>query len=263
MALVLRRAVAEDRPAILAISATIWDGRDYLPRVLDKWLEDQQGYLTVALLDDQLVGISRLALPAVGHGWLEGARVHPDCQGQGVGKAMTRHLVEEARKLGLRSLRYTTSTDNWGSRKLAQTLGFQERGIWRRYTATPGPIAFSPSQYTGEIPTPKNGMIPFSWKLVPWQEELAVQWRKEQAVWGTAQAGMVLVRDSRPERMLVPLLWGEAAHLSLLLAFARMARPGVEKIHFVTENYDHEQALLAAGFKRAEIDMVLYDFPMA
>lgn len=263
MALILRRASAEDRPAILAISALIWEGRDYLPRVLDSWLDDETGYLAVAVLDEQVVGISRLAIHAPGHGWLEGIRVHPDCQGQGLGKAMTRQLVEEARKLELKTLRYTTSTDNWGSRKLAKDLGFQELGLWRRYTAAPGPLVSSPSQYIGEIPPPKTSMVPFSWKLVPWQEELAGKWRKQQAVWGSAQAGMVLVRDSRPERMLVPLLWGEAARLGSLLAFARMARPGVEKIHFVTENYDHEEALLAGGFKRADIDMVLYDFPLA
>ncbi len=55
--LVVRRARAEDREAILAMSRGIWGGSDYLPLVWDRWLADDKGLLLTATLDGRPVGM--------------------------------------------------------------------------------------------------------------------------------------------------------------------------------------------------------------
>ena len=73
-----------DRPAVLAICATVWDGDDYLPHVFDEWLAAPNAHFNGLELDDRLVAIARLRRFAYGEYWLEAIRVHGDYRGRGL-----------------------------------------------------------------------------------------------------------------------------------------------------------------------------------
>jgi GNAT superfamily N-acetyltransferase len=76
----VRPALPEDRERILAISAKIWEGQDYIPHVLDRWL--CEGGLFVAELSGKVVGFAKNTELSPGEIWLEGLRVDPEHQGR-------------------------------------------------------------------------------------------------------------------------------------------------------------------------------------
>jgi len=124
IAVEIRRARPEDRPAILAISAQIWGGEDYVPHVLDGWLLDE-GFV-VAELDGQVTGFAKMTLLSPGEVWLEGLRVDPAQRGRGVAKSLARHQLDAALTLKPRSIRFATAEENVESLHIAGKQGFRE-----------------------------------------------------------------------------------------------------------------------------------------
>lgn len=132
----VKRVTESDIEGILEISRHIWDGYDYLPSVIEEWLKDSGSYIYGVEADERLVAIANLRLVDGGRtGWMEGLRVHPDFRGKGYAHVLTRELVEKAKKLSVERLRYTTSTENEASLKLAEKYGFarafEMRVFWR------------------------------------------------------------------------------------------------------------------------------------
>jgi GNAT superfamily N-acetyltransferase len=132
MRLVVRKARAEDREAILAMSRGIWGGSDYLPLVWDRWLADENGLLLTATLDGTPVGMSKITILSPGEVWLEGLRLHPDLQGRGLTRQLNRVAFREVAKLRPRSVRYSTGAGNVISRHLGERRGFWQvaRARW-------------------------------------------------------------------------------------------------------------------------------------
>jgi hypothetical protein len=132
--LVVRRARAEDREAILDLATRIWGGTDYLPLIWDRWLRDRKGLLLTATLDGRPVGVSKISVLAPGEVWLEGLRLHPDVQGRGLVRQINRVTFREAAKLNPRSVRYATGAGNAASRHLGEIRGFwmvaRARWMW-------------------------------------------------------------------------------------------------------------------------------------
>ncbi|MBD3367391.1 MAG: GNAT family N-acetyltransferase [Candidatus Eisenbacteria bacterium] len=128
----VRRARPEDRGAILELSKHIWGGDDYLPLVWDHWLEDEEGVLLTVLHKGRPVGMSKVTLLAPGEVWLEGLRLHPDLQGQGLSSQINRVSYREAQKLNPKTIRYSTGAGNEASRRLAEHRGFWQvgRALW-------------------------------------------------------------------------------------------------------------------------------------
>ena len=121
----VKRVTKSDRESILEISRHIWEGYDYLPSVIDEWLKDPGSYVYGVEVDERLVAIANLRLVDGGRtGWMEGLRVHPDFRGNGYAHVLTRELMEKAKELRVERLRYTTSTENEASLKLAEKYGF-------------------------------------------------------------------------------------------------------------------------------------------
>ncbi len=135
MAIILRPAQPDDRERILAISAQIWEGEDYIPLVLDDWLAE--GGLAVAELDGQLAGYGKLTILSPGEVWLEGLRVDPALRGRGVAKALAQHQLESALALKPRSVRFATAEANVESLHIARKQGFREIA---RFTYVEGPV---------------------------------------------------------------------------------------------------------------------------
>jgi len=121
----IRKLIETDREDINEISRHVWDGNDYLPAVAEEWLKDPKCHFFGVEIDGHIVAVGNLRLIEDGQiGWMEGLRVHPEFRGKGFANEITRHLVTEAERLGVRCLRYTTADENIASLKLAKMAGF-------------------------------------------------------------------------------------------------------------------------------------------
>lgn len=127
MTATIRKLTDEDMGDILEISRHVWEGHDYLPSTAKEWLHDPNCNFCGVEVDNHIVAVGNLRLLEDGHtGWLEGLRVHPDHRGKGFANDITTFFVQKAADLRLRRLRYTTSTENAASLKLAKMARFKK-----------------------------------------------------------------------------------------------------------------------------------------
>lgn len=263
--ILVRRAMPEDRSQIVNLSSQIWDD-DYLPKVVDEWLAEEAGEFSVALLNDEVVGFSKLSELGPGHGWLQGARVSPAFQGRGVGRALTRHHIDLARARGIHTLRMATDSDNTASRTLAAKMGFFLAGEFVRYRSEPLPAAEAldvPAvpPFHGLPPVPATGLIPAGWTFYPWNEDMLSNWAREGKLYGNEQAGMAMMQGNRPERINILMLWGPPEEAGSLLTFARRQPQGVELINCVISEEKYYRVLEQTGYHNLDKHtLVVYQY---
>ena len=86
-----------------------------------------------ARVDDRLVGFMRLVRcrreARLHVAEVRSVHVSPEVRRQGVGTALLRRLVEEARALDIESLILSVLADNAAARRLYESCGFQEYGV--------------------------------------------------------------------------------------------------------------------------------------
>lgn len=132
----IRPAQPGDRAALEAIAAQIWDGDDYLPRVLDDWFNDPFDGFFVATLDERLVGVTKLTRLAPREWWMEGLRVDPAFQGRGVSRILHHFTINQARQHeGI--VRFSTASLNEAVQRLAAETGFERVASFLPYAADP------------------------------------------------------------------------------------------------------------------------------
>ncbi|MGI6517488.1 MAG: GNAT family N-acetyltransferase [Bacillota bacterium] len=124
--IMLRPARLQDIPEIARISAGIWDGEDYVPRVAAGWISDPSGRFVAAEHEGIVRGFGRIVMHTATDAWAEGLRVDPSFRRHGVARAIVRHLLDQARTLGARRLRFSTSIQNIESIALNESLGFRK-----------------------------------------------------------------------------------------------------------------------------------------
>lgn len=92
-----------------------------------------------AWVDGELAGIGALALLDDERGELKSMRVEDRFLGQGIGRAILRHIMDEARGRGIRSLWLETgSTDDFlAARRLYASEGFRECPPFDPYVPDP------------------------------------------------------------------------------------------------------------------------------
>lgn len=122
----IRPARAEDREAVLAFCQNTWEWGDYIERVWDDWLHDQNGSLIVAVVDGKPVGVDHLRMLSATEAWLEGIRVDPAYRRQGIAKALSDAILLEAMNRGATQARLVTESTNIAS------ITMVERNFWRR-----------------------------------------------------------------------------------------------------------------------------------
>src|SRR5438034_903535 len=69
MDLVIRRARRSDKRDVLAAVRTIWGGQDRIPDVFDRWVTHRTGPFFVAESGGRVVGMGKLTVVQLGHGW--------------------------------------------------------------------------------------------------------------------------------------------------------------------------------------------------
>ncbi|MFX1452642.1 MAG: GNAT family N-acetyltransferase [Promethearchaeota archaeon] len=130
MKVYFRELTREDIPAIKDISKDIWEGDDYIPYVIDEWLQDKDCLNYGTFLNKEkteLIGFGRVKLYNKDIAWLEGGRIKVSYQGQGIGKLQLGYAIDYATKAGSKVAQYDTASDNHASISLAKYYGFKEK----------------------------------------------------------------------------------------------------------------------------------------
>jgi GNAT superfamily N-acetyltransferase len=126
-----------DIPAILEITRHTWHGHDYVPLVLDKWLEDPIGSMFTAELAGQTVGIVKLSLLSKDEWWIEGLRVNQEIKNRGIGKHLFGFAMDYWRSHLGGTIRMITGEGNATSQHLADLFGFQMMMKFQLFSAIP------------------------------------------------------------------------------------------------------------------------------
>ncbi len=132
---VIRRAQPEDREGVFSFCARIWEGEDYVPSVWDDWLADENGVLLVAAANGRPVGLAHVALLSEEDAWLQGVRVAPEEQRQGIGRLLVSRALVAARERGALVVRMMTDPSNAASHGLFARFGFVRVAEVVHYTA--------------------------------------------------------------------------------------------------------------------------------
>lgn len=130
MKVYFRELVHEDIPAIKDISKDIWEGDDYIPHVIEEWLQDKNSMNYGTFKDKNktdLIGFGRVKLFNNELAWLEGGRIKVSYQGKGIGKLQLGYAVEYAANSGVKVAQYDTASDNFASISLAKFYGFKSK----------------------------------------------------------------------------------------------------------------------------------------
>jgi len=130
MKLFFRDLTEKDIPAILNISKDIWEGDDYIPDVIERWLNEDGNLAYGAFLEEEmkeLIGLGRVKMFSNGVAWLEGGRVKIIHQKKGIGRDLMKYAIDYAIQAGAKVAQYDTSSRNFGSKSLAKFHGFKEK----------------------------------------------------------------------------------------------------------------------------------------
>jgi GNAT superfamily N-acetyltransferase len=140
---VCRPALAKDKEAVLELSSHIWEGGDYIPYVWDEWLADPEGLFGVAEMHGRVAGVFKLTKFQENEWYMEGLRVHPDFQGQGVASHIHHYVVDTWRRVGGGIIRLATASYNVKVHRMCEDTGFKRIAEFISYRA--------PADLTGEI----------------------------------------------------------------------------------------------------------------
>jgi len=119
-----RKVVASDWDAMYKFIKQTWEGHDYIPRVWDKWLSDENSEFILGEVDGVIVGCVRLKALSPGELWLEGLRVRSEYQGRGYAWLFQDEIIERAMRYNPRAIRYSTGDANEASIHIGKTAGF-------------------------------------------------------------------------------------------------------------------------------------------
>lgn len=141
MTITIRKAIEADLPAILTLYSQpdLDDGVTLPLSQAQAFFEDMHRYpnysLYVAELGGAVVGtFALLIMDNLLHlgrpsGIVEAVAVNPECQGQGVGKAMMQFAMEQCRQDNCYKLALTTNLKRKNAHAFYKSLGFTKHGF--------------------------------------------------------------------------------------------------------------------------------------
>ena len=243
-----RPALPKDTPGMMELTRTIWDGEDYVPHVWAEWLVDYQGLLAVAEYGPHVVGLGKLTRLGAGEWWMEGLRVHPQYEGQGIASRLHEYLLSHWQLQGEGVLRLSTASFRKPVHHLCERTGFQKITELTIYRALALPEAAASMPLTledvdsayrlamaSETFPLTTGLLDLGWQWAQVSVERIVQAvQRGRAWWWRDRAGLLLARDVDDED-------GFSAQL---IACARADLAGVLG--------DFRCQAAAAGYARAE-----------
>jgi len=123
----VRLAQETDFGDLSAIARTIWDGSDYLPKVMQRWTKEP--WLFVCEYQSRVIACIKLSLFPDNVLWIEGLRVHARFQGKGIGNFLNKHIYtfadELKRRNPLLAYEFCTYYKNAESIHMTEKMGFR------------------------------------------------------------------------------------------------------------------------------------------
>ena len=267
--LTLRPARPADRDRAVEITKDVWEGRDYIPRVFDRWVSDAGAEFQAAEIEGVVVGLQRLRPYAPGLIWYEGLRVASDRRRQGIARAMLDAAIAEARQQGFHKMRLATR--DLPAIRLFEAAGFvaivemkwwrglrveggeparmpdpaEARKLWPAFASSPG-IAL----YAGIVPD-MNGARDLS------PEELERLASSGLIRLGPGGRAIALLREPWGQNVAVSLVAGRGGALRELLMALRF-EADADGLNHVTINlppgHPAEEDLRATGYDFADAE---------
>jgi GNAT superfamily N-acetyltransferase len=275
--LTIRPVRPADRDRILEITRTVWNGRDYIPRVFDRWVADAGSAFEAAEIDGVVVGVHRLRPYAPGLIWYEGLRVAEERRRQGIARAMLEAAIAEAREQNIRELRLGTRDEP--AIRLFESAGFTrlvEVKWWRGPRMEGGEPAHIPDEsqarklwsfvaesrgfelYGGVNPD-LNGSRDVG------EDELARLAREGRMRLGPSGRAVALLREPWAQNISVSLLAGSGGAMRELLMALRFEADADGLTH-VTVNlppgHPAEEDLRGSGYDFADAEASAYVYAL-
>jgi GNAT superfamily N-acetyltransferase len=281
--LLVRPMTVADKPALMRISTRIWQGHDYVPLFFDRWLK--AGGFWAGEMRGRLVGYGKATELAPGEMWLEGLRVDPNCRKRGVGKELSRQVLDRTLERRPVSLRLATADVNHESIHIIKAvMGLKSYAEYRFFTGTPlkprpGPPLVTPTvvealdfiKRSRELAASK-GLLPWTWLFRGLNRRYVSELIRCGYVfgYGTARklAGLLVLRPHRyrGNDLDISFVAGDRQALAAFRSFlSRVAHDcGTQNISGMAASDEMAAALKSLGLKpHPHISAVLvYDYPI-
>jgi GNAT superfamily N-acetyltransferase len=267
--LTLRPARPADRERALEITKDVWEGRDYVPRVFDRWVSDAGAEFQAAEIEGVVVGLQRLRPYAPGLVWYEGLRVASESRRRGIARAMLKAAIAEAREQGFREMRLATR--DLPAIRLFESAGFKalvEMKWWRGLRVEGGEAARIPEPAEARKLWPAVESSPgveLYAGIVPdmnGARDLTAEELERLAAGGLIRVGpggraIALLREPWGQNVAVSLLAGRGGALRDLLMALRF-EADADGLNHVTVNlppgHPAEEDLRASGYDFADAE---------
>lgn len=279
MGVIIRTARLADRDRILAISSLIWEGDDFVPRVIDEWLLMRDSEVAVAELNGQVIAFARTHTLAPGYVWLEGIRTDPAQQGHGAGKALTEYFIEKAAREGAQRIGLSTYVENYASIHIVERYGFERQASFILAEAalnTPAraaaelsplvsPVSFDEARawlLHSDFLARSHGFVPQGWKFWPASRPGVTAWPPfDTAIGLRSESGslrsllVVCHPDHGPREISIDTADGSLEDLDLLIRHALALYPGVKTIQTMIPAGDGAPTALLQTVTALEFDV--------
>ena len=276
--LTLRPVRPADRDRVTELTREVWDGRDYIPRVFDRWLSDAGAAFEAAEIDGVVVGVQRLRPFAPGLMWYEGLRVAPELRRQGIARAMLEAAIEETREQRFQEIRLATRDEP--AVRLFETAGFKrmvEVQWWRGLRMEGGEAARMPDgadarklwpfistspgiELYGSISPDMNGARDLN------ADELERLAKNGLLRLGPSGRAVALLREAWGQNLAVSLLAGTGGALRELLLALRF-EADADALSHVTINlppgHPAQDDLKASGYDFADAERSAYIYSLS
>ncbi len=120
-----RKVEPGDKESILDLIKDVWDGTDYIGNIFDEWTLEPEGEFTCLLLDNEIVGVSKMTHFSSDLVWFEGLRVSSKYRNHGLGKQFMEYQLKRAIELGYKRVQLSTYFKNL-SINIIEKFGFEK-----------------------------------------------------------------------------------------------------------------------------------------
>lgn len=277
MEIVMRRARQPDRENVITVESKSTPNLSYVPHVWDLFVNDTVGEFSVAEMDGELVGCAKFTVVPDGSAWLETLRVVPERQGLGVGKRFYMRFFDNARKLGVTTMRMYTGVKNVRSKGLAERFGFKLaekfRGAW--LPCTPN-VSMAPSPVFRQVTDPElaaslvmphsdewGGFLVMNRTFYKISPELCGDLASRGMVYTEPKSGSVVVLGARfmPKQALHVGLFAGDAKACIEFAAKQCASRGAERLYclFPLSAAETQDTLTSSGFQLEPSDFLVME----
>lgn len=124
--MIIKKAVLEDLESIIAIEQHVFKNDSYPAFVVRQLFDISGDYFIVAKENDTILGYALGGLNTQKkQGWILSLGVHANARGKGLGKQLTKRLVEVLKEESVKEVSLTVYPDNDLAIRIYKNLGFE------------------------------------------------------------------------------------------------------------------------------------------